>query len=139
VHKWLTIGLDNNEKNGAVAILAIIIFGSLFYGISHLLYSYEEKITMVVSYIFKIIIGTILIGFLPLLFYDIKIRTKNSDNQGYLKYMLIVSAISLILSIVMNYLYGEIIIFWLKNNWFFLLGGLILVLLISNFVGNKSK
>ncbi len=138
-NKWLTVGLDNDEKNGAVVILAISIFWALFYGISQLFTSYEEEISSGIYYLYRIALGTSII-FSLLLWFNKKISNdRASKNKKDFILFLSLLILALISSIILEYFIGDEVTYWLQDNWYYPLGILLLIVLASSIYSSNKK
>lgn len=133
--KWLTVGLDNEEKDVAVIILAIIIYGSIFSGLFNLLNSFEDEINSVVFYLIKIVLSSIFLIGIMTLFIEKILNIQNITS----KQSLLLIFITLISVIIIEYFYGDKIMGWLENNWYYLLGGFLLISIISFLLVNKKN
>ncbi|WP_299398663.1 hypothetical protein [uncultured Gelidibacter sp.] len=133
--KWLTIGLDESEKDGAVTILAIIVYGSIIYALYYFMSLYSDEIESVSLALLRIIVGTFILYGILIAFFEKALKTIDLT----IKKSLILLAVSLIICIIIDYLFGDIIISWLKSNWYYLVGGLVGIALISIIIDNKKK
>lgn len=135
--KWLTVGLNEVEYNGAVGILAFIFYGTLLTVTIRLFVSYEDKINSFVFYLilFLIVFSILLPSFS---FLTIRLNFFGSEKNEIIKIIT-----TLLISIGLTYFFGEYIISWFKDNWYYFVGGLVLIGMISGIISivikNRNK
>jgi hypothetical protein len=127
-NKWLTIGLDNHEKDFTVFVLVFIIYGGIIFGIRYLLLLFVGA-DKVGEFIFKNIIGTILI---MIIYGNIVFKIFGGDTirENFLLFSMIFVSVSVASSITLNYFFGDDIISWFISYWYYLLGVLVLASII---------
>lgn len=134
--KWLTEGLDESEKDVAVLILAVIVYGAIFYALYYYISPYFDDIESGLIYLMKIIVGAFVLA-MPFVMGFSKILTLNikQENKSTL-YTLIIALIS---SITLEFFYGDSIMKWLGNNWYYLVGGFFVIVIIFVLIEIKKK
>ena len=135
-HKWLTTGLNENEKDIAVIMLAAIVYGAIFYTLYYYISPYFDDIESGLQYLLKIIVSTFVLA-LPFSIVFDKILLLSNKQES--KLVLITFITALLSSITLEYFYGYFIMKWLENNWFYLLGGFIVISIIYAYLIIKKN
>lgn len=138
--KWLTTGLNEGEKDWAVRTLVIIFLGLILFAIYYFIMHYFDVIETVMIHIVRIVIfGFGIFMFFVLVLFPTFQKFFPSSDKKKSEPILLIAIISLIASIIIELLYGEIIVSWFKTIWYYPVGGIFLISIITIILKNIKK
>lgn len=136
--KWLTIGLSNSEKDAAVIILAVIVYGFIFFQAIKLMIKYNQQLDAAFIYFIKVIAGSFILWVALALLFEAVIY--NLLKKRYVKHAnILLYLVSIVIIIIVESFFGDKIVAFLGKNWYYFLGGFFLLSFLVVLVDKIKK